>query len=173
MKSSLLLSMFLWLTCISCDDNRKSLESNHAHEVLITEIMKTYLDSCWNMGDIEKLKNITTVNFTRNLNGIPVAMNQSEMQAHMKIAFTGFPDLKVSVDSTFVKSNTIFTHWTATGTHTGRFGEMMPTGKKMKVSGLSQLYFNTEGNLAQESVVYNELNLLQQLGYTLNSPVLK
>jgi len=135
--------------------------------------LNTYMDSCWNKGSVASLKHIATEEFTRNLNGINVASTHNEMQAHMTIFFTGFPDLAVKLDSTFVKKNTIFTHWTSTGTHTGMFGEIAATGKKVQINGLSQLYFDNEGRIIREDVVFNELELLQQLGYTLNPPVLE
>ena len=135
--------------------------------------LNTYMDSCWNKGDISNLNGISSEEFIRNLNGITVVETQNEMRAHMRVFFKGFPDLAVKLDSTFVKNNTVFTHWTSTGTHTGMFGEIAATGKKVKINGLSQLYFDAEGRLIREDVVFNELGLLQQLGYTLNPPILE
>ena len=63
--------------------------------------------------------------------------------------------------------------WHSTGTNTGRFGELPATGKKVKIEGLSHLYFNEDGKMYQEDVFYNELNLLQQLGYSLNPPIVE
>ena len=165
--------MLIWLISTSCDNQRKSMGDEMANEAMIMNTLKIYMDSCWNNGNIANLENISADGFIRNLNGITVASTQKEMQAHMAILLTGFPDLKVSLDSTYIKDNAIFTRWSSTGTHTGVFGEMGATGKKVNISGLSQLYFNTEGKLIQEDVVYNELELLQQLGYTLKPPVLE
>lgn len=173
MKSSFYLIVIVWLLAISCNRQQKSLETIAANEMRITTTLNAYLDSCWNKGSVSSMDDIISENFIRNLNGIKVANNQKEMQAHMTIYFTGFPDLEVHLDSTYVKDNAIFTHWTSTGTHTGVFGEMAATGKKMKIGGLSQLYFNHEGKLIREDVVFNELELLQQLGYTLTPPVLE
>lgn len=173
MKVSLFLLMLLWLSVTSCDRQKKIVPDAITNERLIMTTLNTYMDSCWNKGDISNLNGISSEDFIRNLNGINVASTQNEMRAHMTVFFTGFPDLAVKLDSTFVKNNTIFTHWTSTGTHTGIFGEIAATGKKVSINGLSQLYFNNSGKLIQEDVVYNELELLQQLGYTLNPPILE
>lgn len=173
MKVSMLFTLILMMSVMSCARHQKSSEALAANKLLITSTFSTYMDSCWNKGDITSLKDITIENFIRNQNGINVATSQSEMQAHMTVFFTAFPDLVVTLDSTFVHGNAIFTHWTSTGTHTGMFGEIAATGKKVQINGLSQVYFNTNGKLVREDVVYNELQLLQQLGYTLTPPVME
>ena len=43
-------------------------------------------------------------------------------------------------------------------------------GKKVKINGLSHLYFDDAGKLYREDVYFNELDLLQQLGYSLQPP---
>ncbi len=173
MKSALYLMIILLLLTISCNRQQKSLDTIMANEMRITSTFNTYMDSCWNKRSISGMEHITTETFVRNLNGITVATGQNEMQAHMAVYFTGFPDLEVQLDNTYVKDNVIFTHWTSKGTHTGLFGEIEPTGKKVDINGLSQLYFNAEGKLIKEDVVFNELELLQQLGYTLTPPILE
>ena len=75
--------------------------------------------------------------------------------------------------NTQIKDRHLFAHWTFTGTNTGIFGEFPATGKKAKVSGMSLLSFDEEGKLYREEVYYNELDLLQQLGYTLVPPALE
>lgn len=171
MKVPILLTIIM-ISFSSCNKHQKASEALAANKLLITTTFNTYMDSCWNKGDITNLKDITIENFIRNQNGINVATSQSEMQAHMTVFFTAFPDLEVKLDSTFVHENAIFTHWTSTGTHTGLFGEIPATGKKVEINGLSQVYFDTGGKLVREDVFYNELELLQQLGYTLTPPVM-
>ncbi len=173
MKLSLMLEIMILFSAMSCNRLQKSSEAIAANELLITTTLSTYMDSCWNQGDITSMKDITIKNFIRNLNGINVATSHSEMQAHMAVFFKGFPDLEVKLDSTYIQGNAIFTHWTSTGTHTGIFGEIAATGKKVDINGLSHLYFNTEGKLVRENVVFNEWQLLQQLGYTLTPPIME
>lgn len=121
---------------------------------------------------MDTLKKISAENYSRNLNGIEMAVNQSEMQANMNIYFKGFPDMKVSVEEQTIKGNRLFAKWTFTGTNTGVFGESPATGKKVNVSGHSELTFDQEGKIVREDIYYNELELLQQLGYTLNKPLM-
>jgi predicted ester cyclase len=64
-------------------------------------------------------------------------------------------------------------HWIFTGTHTGLFADVIATGKKVRINGFSHFYFNKDGQIYQEDIFYNELEFLQQLGYSLEAPRLK
>jgi steroid delta-isomerase-like uncharacterized protein len=132
-----------------------------------------YIDSLWNRQDTTFLKNLSSEHFIRNLNGIEVANTPREMQAHLNVFFTAFPDLKLRLEQAFVRDGKAFILWSTEGTNTGIFGEMAPTGKKVKINGMSHLYFDEDGKLYGEYVYFNELELLQQLGYTLLPPKLE
>lgn len=173
MKSFLLIFIFLLSTGVACKREHQIAKEIELHEAMIKNNIRVFMDSCWNTGDVTNFDEISTKKFIRNLNGITVAASQREMHAHMTIFFTGFPDLNIISDSTYINNNTAFLQWTSTGTHTGMFGDVAPTGKKVKINGLSRLHFNNDGKLYQEDVSYNELDLLQQLGYTLNRPILE
>lgn len=174
MKTSILF-LTVFVLCISAcgEDSQQKLSALAliANDSMINSNLNIYVDSCWNKHDTTFLSQISTENFTRNLNGIPVASTKREMQAHMSVFFTAFPDMKLKLGKSFTKNNTVFLNWTTSGTHTGVYGEVSATGKKVQVQGLSQLYFDKDGKLSGEDVVFNELDLLQQLGYTLNLPV--
>ena len=56
------------------------------------------------------------------------------------------------------------------GTNTGPYGDLGVTGKKVNVNGLSRIDFNENGKIVYETIFYNELSMLQQLGYELTEP---
>ncbi|WP_273567345.1 ester cyclase [Maribacter halichondriae] len=139
----------------------------------ISSNLNCFVDHAWNGQNVDSLRSISTENVIRNQNGIEVASNQNELEANMNIFFTAFPDLHLQLEHSDIQNDDVYLQWTSTGTNTGIFGESAPTGKKVKLQGISHLHFNAEGKLVQEDVYYNELELLQQLGYTLNPPVLE
>jgi steroid delta-isomerase-like uncharacterized protein len=174
MKTNNILALFLMLLVCCNDQPSKDLRtSDETRENVMAMNFNNFIEEGWNNKDLEKFKSVSTENYVRHLNGIRVAGNQREMEANMNIFFTGFPDLKVSVEDIKQADNQLFARWTCTGTNTGVFGESPPTGKKIKVSGYSRVEFSEEGKMAQEDVYYNELELLQQLGYTLNPPIVE
>ena len=165
------MAIILLVVGVSCQHKTKKQEIVMENRLNLQ--LGTLIDSCWNGQNVDAFEGLSTDDFTRNLNGISVAKNQIEMEAHMKVYFTAFPDLEVSLEEAEVKGNKVFLLWQSTGTNTGVFGEVAATGKKVKINGLSHLYFDDAGRLYREDVYYNELDLLQQLGYTLTPPNLE
>jgi predicted ester cyclase len=171
-KISIVLLSFIILF-ISCREEQSQQNELEAKEIAIKATINDMVTQCWNNKDMEKFREIATENFIRKNNGIIVANNRNEMEATMNIFFTGFPDLEVILNNTIIKGNQAFTQWTALGTNTGIFGETAATGKKVKFIGYSVGYYNDKGKYTGEEVYYNELELLQQLGYSLVSPIVE
>jgi steroid delta-isomerase-like uncharacterized protein len=171
MLKNIQILFFLFCILISCNKNK--VKSEFPPENGKTISLGILVDSCWNEQKLEQLKIISDEKFVRTMNGIEMAGNQEEIKAHMKVFFTGFPDMKLKINEIYTINDRAFTKWTFTGSNTGIFGESPATGKKVKVLGSSIILFNSEGKIVQEEVFYNELDLLQQLGFTLNYPILK
>jgi len=161
------------LLFISCKDQQSEQNEVEAKEIAIKASLNDMVTQCWNKKDMETFKAIASEEFIRKNNGIIVANNRNEMEATMNVFFTGFPDLEVILNNTVIKGNQVFTQWAVTGTNTGIFGEIAATGKKVKFSGYSVGYYDDEAKYLGEEIYYNELELLQQMGYTLVSPVVE
>jgi steroid delta-isomerase-like uncharacterized protein len=171
MSKSVACILVLFLVITACKPENKSDELTTSD--ILTNNLNVLIDSCWNDHNVSRLNKLLRKDFIRIQNGITVAGNENEMAAHMNVFFTGFPDLKIQYHDAHIQGNNIFMNWECTGSNTGIFGEMPATGKKIKIQGLSHLYFTEEGKLYKEDMYYNELDLLQQLGYTLTAPVLQ
>jgi predicted ester cyclase len=83
------------------------------------------------------------------------------------------PDVKFSLDEAYVKEDKIVWIFTMSGTITGPFrmpfGELPPTGKSFRVSGVA-IDRVSEGNIVEEWLYFNVLDILQPLGFTLAPP---
>lgn len=132
--------------------------------------LKVYVDSCWNLKNLEVIKSLVTDDFIRNLNGIDVAHGPLELEAHINIYFKAFPNLTIQLDDIYSQDQNVIATWTFTGTNTAEFAEFAATGKKTEVNGVTILKFNKEGKMVREDTFYNELYLLQQMGYSLKPP---
>ena len=127
----------------------------------------------WNEKDLASVDPYLSESFTRRVNSINLATNKAELAANMNVYFNGFPDLEITIDNILSADNQVYMNWTATGTNTGTFGELKPTGKKIKVTGASRIEFDKEGKIVFEDVFFNELSLLQQMGHTLAPPIVE
>ena len=83
--------------------------------------------------------------------------------------FTAFPDFRCTIEEIFVKGDKIVSRFTITGTNAGPLGELPPTGKKFRISGMD-ISRVANGKIAEEWLVYNALDMSQQLGFTLTPP---
>ncbi len=169
MKSAILLSLILLSGLFGCQSVVKvDTGINDRQEMAVN----MYVDSCWNQHKTISVQELMTKDFARILNGITVANGPIELEAYIKNYIRAFPTLRIKIDTMIQKDRQLVTTWTFQGTNTGEFAEYLPTGKKAEVSGVSIFQFNSEGKITRENTYYNELYLLQQLGYTLNPPSL-
>jgi predicted ester cyclase len=170
MKAVRLVFIVLIISLLGCDTSQKK---NDLPEISNTEILNKYIEFCWNKWDTIQFNGLATNDFYRIVNGIKVVTNSNEMEAHINVYKTAFPDLKITINETITANNLICIQWTFLGTNTGIYGETKATGKKISISGNSILYFTNDNKLLGEKILYNELDLLQQLGYTLNPPIVE
>lgn len=81
-----------------------------------------------------------------------------------------FPDFHMSFDELIIKGDKVVTRWTATGTNTGPIGDLPPTGKKIKLSGVN-IANMVDGKISEEWEYYNQALMMAQLGFTITPPV--
>jgi len=167
-KIFVIASLFL-LPLTACDDKDGSNDTEEANK----ETTINFVSSIWNNKEISSIEIYFADQFIRRVNNVVIASSKKELSANIQVSFKGFPDLTLSIDDIVPYDDLVIMNWTILGTNTGIFGEFPPTGKKIKISGITHLKFDNEGKIIYEDVFYNELLLLQQLGYTLLPPTLE
>jgi len=75
----------------------------------------------------------------------------------------GFPDICLSVEELVAEGDTVVSRWTLTGTHTGPYLGVAPTGKKVKVSGMSLDHLK-DGVVVAGCDRWDNLGFRQQIG---------
>jgi len=76
---------------------------------------------------------------------------------------TAFPDGRIVVADQISDANKVWTRKTFSGTHTGAFGTIPPTGKLITYEVMDILEIEN-GKMTQHWSVVDRLNLFQQLG---------
>ena len=170
MKSAIFLSLLLLAGLFGCQSVQKE---DKAYVEIQEAALKLYVDSCWNQHSVVIIGSLMTDDFTRDLNGITISKGPLELEAYIKNYIRAFPDLKITIEDILQNNRQLICNWSFEGTNTGEFAEYLPTGKKAKVDGVSFFQFTEDGKISREETYYNELYLLQQLGYTLQPPNLK
>jgi len=163
-KSYSIIFFFLLLgACSPLDEETKKQERNKQNA-------EAYIDTIWNKKELKNLKNYFSSTFIRTVNNIDVANDYAELNANLNVLFKSFPDLHMYIENILTTKNTVFLHWSITGTNTGEFNDRPRTGKKIEISGITSIDFDEEGMMVYENSYFNELFLMQQLGYKLIIP---
>ena len=124
----------------------------------------------WSNYDKELFASLAAPNVIRNGNGVRMASNLEEYAAFMDVFHTAFPDFNVTIDSYVIQDGKSYINWTCTGTNTGEFMGNAPTGKKIVTHGMSVWVFDANGMVLQEDAYYDNMELYNQLGYTVSPP---
>ncbi len=131
--------------------------------------IESFLDNFHNKQDASVLGDIVSDDYVRYMNDVKVATGVTELQAALAPFFTGFPDFNLKfLHKSPIMDNAIFVHWELKGTNSGEFAGSPATGKKVSITGLARLHFNEEGKLDSEHIHFDQLDLMQQLGKSLN-----
>ena len=129
----------------------------------------SFLDNFHNKQDASVLGDIIADDYVRYMNDKKVATGITELKTALDPFFTGFPDFNLKfLHKSPIMDNAIFVHWELKGTNSGEFAGSPATGKKVSVTGLARLHFNEEGKLDSEHIHFDQLDLMQQLGKSLN-----
>ncbi len=164
--------LFIFLLLCSCGD-QGGKENQQAEQEKNTQHLSNLIESVWNRKDLKAIDSFFNSSFTRRVNSVNLASSKNELAANLQVYFTGFPDVRIQSDNMVSQGNQVYMSWTLTGTNTGVYGELQPTGKKVRISGITRFDFDESGKIIHEEVYYNELSLLQQMGHTLNPPILE
>jgi predicted ester cyclase len=81
----------------------------------------------------------------------------------MSTYFTAFPDLKIVTEDILVDGENVVTRWTAIGTHNGPLMGIPPSGKSMKVAGIS-IDRVINGQMVEGWYQFDALGMFQQVG---------
>jgi predicted ester cyclase len=78
---------------------------------------------------------------------------------------SAFPDFEFTVLKQLVAGDDIVCHWEGNGTHQGDFAGNAPTGRPVRVEGIS-IFTCRNGKIVEQRICYDVLGMLQQVGAT-------
>ncbi|WP_339627639.1 ester cyclase [uncultured Maribacter sp.] len=169
---AILISLFFACKDTNALETKDILPKTNTSATILKKATKTYL-SAWSDNDTVLLKMITINKLVRNVNGKIQSTNQSELFESMQIWHRAMPDFKMIDKEINVFENRTYVNWIGTGTNTGMFGDIPPTGKIGHTVGMSILTFDDEAHMVHESVVFDNLGLLKEWGYSISSPIME
>jgi predicted ester cyclase len=171
MKKTLLFVCLLLLACSFLAGQELTTAGKNADKakLLLEKVLEI-----WEKGNFDLIPQLYTPDAVARTSTFPDAFVGHEgIRKWIGTTRTMFPDMVITFDDVVVQDDKIATIWTITGTQLGPLqlpnGVLPPTGRKVRFSGLSIDYLK-DGKLVKELVIYNVLEMLLQLGFTLNPP---
>lgn len=141
------------------------------------KIIKDRVLGIWNEGNLAIINEVYAPEAIVRASHFPINIKGVEAIKNWIVTTrTAFPDFHMTFEEIIIKSDRIITRWTTTGTNTGvlriPFINLPPTGKKVRFSGIS-ISRVEKGKTVEEIIVFNVLEMFQQLGFQLMPPSIK
>ena len=127
------------------------------------EVVRSFFDTLWNEKRLDRIHELAARDY---IDGNPMPGQAPGLEgAKQKWAmyFVGIPDLTARIEDLVAEGDKVVVRFTAEGTHEGTLLGVPPTGKRLRVSGIS-IYRLAEGKIVEHWEEGDRLGLLQQLG---------
>ena len=127
-------------------------------------LVRRFYDEVWDGGNVEFAHEVFHDDYVRHdLRPAQAAPGAAGMAAIAAGFRSAFPDAHWRVDLMLAEGDLVAARWTATGTFTGPWGAVQPTGKRAEFSGVN-LYRFREGKVAEIWNHRDDLGLMEQVG---------
>jgi predicted ester cyclase len=118
----------------------------------------------WEKGNVSVAHEVFDGDYVRHdllpSHALPGPAGQAKLAEDFRRAF---PDLRFEVDLVLGEDDLVAARWTATGTHTGPWGSLEPTGKRATFSGVNIFRF-ADGKVVEIWIHRDDLGLMTQVG---------
>jgi len=128
-------------------------------------VVKRYFEEIWSKGNLASASKIVAPSFQLNSPTMRIVgpTGPDLVAGVVEGRRSSFPDLTVTVEDVVSEGNKVAVRWVAKGTHSGKLGNVEPTGKKISYEGMS-IFQVTSGQIYQEWTLDDFRSVLRQLG---------
>jgi len=138
-------------------------------QVLLDKVLEM-----WNQGNLALIPELYTADSVATTSTFPEPFVGHEgIRKWVELSRSMFPDMLMTFDEVMATPGRIATIWTISATQSGPLttpmGVLPPSGKKVRFTGMSIDYLK-DGKMAKEIVIYNVLEAMMQMGFTIAPP---
>ncbi len=133
------------------------MQAEYAHFV-------DHLIDAWNSHDPAQVATY----YAPHYQGVDIGQNApfqgpADVQEYFARFYQAFPDSHIRVDSVVAEPDRYAVAWTMYGTHQGKLNNIPPSGKSIKVRGVSLLTIDA-GKVVQTLTIWDMAGLLRAIG---------
>jgi predicted ester cyclase len=124
-----------------------------------------FYEEVWALGKVEFAHEVFADEYVRHDQRPGEPPPGPEGQAKIAQNFrSAFPDLEWHVDLLLGDGDLVAARWPATGTHSGAWGEVAATSRRVSFSGVNVFRFGSAGKVVEIWNHRDDLGLMEQLG---------
>jgi steroid delta-isomerase-like uncharacterized protein len=127
------------------------------------EVLRTYVETIFNQQQVDRAEELVAPDYVDHaaLPGQAPGLAGAKRKWAMYLA--GIPDLRVTIEELVAEGDKVAVRRSYAGTHRGELLGIPPTGKQVRISGIS-IFRLAEGKIAEHWEQLDRLALMQQLG---------
>jgi len=126
-------------------------------------VARRWYDEAINEGKLDVIDEIAAPDILHHGGTFPDSEGPDSVKGVLGALRTGFPDVKHTIEDVITEDDLVVVRWTATGTHTGEFQGVAPTGKQATWTGVGIFRFEC-GKIVEDWSEVDGVGRLQQLG---------
>ena len=100
------------------------------------ELVRSITERGLNHGDLSFVDEVFAPDYVVHTRGLDLPRGPAAFRAAVTFWRQSFPDFHTTIEEMIGSGELVANRFSTTGTHTGRLGEMPPTGKRFTVSGV-------------------------------------
>jgi steroid delta-isomerase-like uncharacterized protein len=131
-------------------------------------LVERFYEEVWARGNVEFAEQVFADDYVRHdlrpTQAAPGAVGQAQIARVFRAAF---PDLQWRIDLLLAEGDLVAARWTASGTHSGPWAGVAPTGRRAEFSGVNIFRFGPDEKVAEIWNHRDDLGLQEQLGAAL------
>ena len=126
-------------------------------------ISRRIMDEVWNQGNMAVADELIAADVVDNNAPPGFPPGREGFKAQVNMYHTAFPGVRMVVEDQIAEGDKVVTRWSGHGTHQGELMGIPPTGKQVRVTGISIERY-AGGKVVETWNNFDQLGMLQQMG---------
>ena len=126
------------------------------------DVAQKWFDEVWNKKNIAMITELSDPSAC----GAGESCSINEPEEFKRLVFlpmvSAFPDVRLAIDGLVAEGDEVVVRWTASATHEGALGNIPPSGRRVRFTGMTWLKI-PEGKIVEAMDSYNHHGLLEYL----------
>jgi steroid delta-isomerase-like uncharacterized protein len=127
------------------------------------QLVVRFYDELWNRGNFDAADELVAHDYVRHdLRRGDAPPGPAGQKAVAQSFRAAFPDMRLEVEALVAEGDLVVARWTISGTHSGSWGDVAPTGRNVRFTGVN-FFRVADGKIAEIWNVRDDLGLREQV----------